>query len=246
MKKNYYISLILDSPLQSWGASSHPGIDFRTTLRHPTKSGIIGIISAAMGIDRSSPEEPKLIENLSKQISVRFFDLSKPLNQPEAIVQKITDFAAIGNYMSAEGKKKDRGDYVISKKEYLCDLMFIAILEIENEELSRQIENALKNPKWGIWLGRKCCIPSLPLFVQRSTDEENIWKAVWQKFELINRKYPKSMDFLSIESLKESHCFQKGDIMDNIMDEPRSFSRPNCYVSRRIVKRHLQGENASF
>lgn len=242
MKKNY-ISLILDSPLQSWGASSHPGIDFRTTLRHPTKSGIIGIISAAMGIDRSSPEEPKLIKSLSQQISVKFFELSKPFIYPQrqVVVQKITDFAAIGNYMLAEGKKKAIGKYVISKKQYLCDITFIAILEIENEELSKKIESSLKNPKWGIWLGRKCCIPSLPLFVQRSTKWENVWKAVWQKFQLLDMEYPKPSDFLSIEPLnKEDPDFQKGELIDNIMDEPRSFSRPNQYVSRRILKRHPQ------
>lgn len=245
MRKKYYISLLLDSPLQSWGTSSHPGIDFRTTLRHPTKSAMIGLLSAAMGIDKSSPEEPVITKNLSEQISIQFFKLPRNQNRlQQEVVEKITDFVTIGNSLTAEGKTKE--DYVISKKEYLCDMRFTAILEIENERLSEEIEEALKNPKWGIWLGRKCCIPSLPLFVQKSTDWENVWKAVWQKLEIITMKYPKSTHFLFIESLNESHDLQKGDLMDNVMDEPRSFSRPNQYVSRRIVKRHLQGEDASL
>lgn len=245
MKKRHYISLLLDSPLQSWGTSSHAGVDFRTTLRHPTKSGIIGIVSAAIGIDRSSPEEPKITQNLSKQISVKFFEIPKTLNrlQKEAVVQKITDFTTIGNSVTAEGKRTE--DCVISKKEYLCDMTFIAILEIEDEKLAEEIEKSLKNPKWGIWLGRKCCIPSLPLFVEKSTDEKNVWKAVWKKLNNMHIKYPKSTRFLCIESLHEGYCFQKGDLLDNVMDEPESFSRPNRYVSRRIVKRNLQGEDAS-
>lgn len=244
MSKKYYISLILDSPLQSWGVSSHPGIDFRTTLRHPTKSGVIGILSAAIGIDRFSSEEPKLIKSLSKQIKVKFFEIPKfsETSEKKLMGQKITDFTTIDNALNAEGEK--RKGSVVSKKEYLSDMRFAAILEIEDKECAAQVGKALKNPKWGIWLGRKCCIPSLPIFVEINTEEKKVFEAIWEKFNKLGIKYGKSTDFFSVESLDKNYIFQKGDLRDIIMDEPLSFSRPNCYVSRKIVKRYPQGEDA--
>ena len=46
-----YLALYLDAPLQSWGYQSR--FDRRTTLSQPTRSGIVGMICAAMGIDRA-------------------------------------------------------------------------------------------------------------------------------------------------------------------------------------------------
>ena len=47
-----YLALLLDGPLQSWGFSSR--FQRRTTGLHPTKSGVIGMICAAMGLAKGS------------------------------------------------------------------------------------------------------------------------------------------------------------------------------------------------
>ena len=53
-----YLALLLDAPLQSWGFASR--FQRRTTGLHPTKSGVIGLICAAMGLAKGSAEEPTL------------------------------------------------------------------------------------------------------------------------------------------------------------------------------------------
>jgi len=49
------LALLLDGPLQSWGLASR--FQRRTTGLYPTKSGVIGLLSAAMGLAKGSPEE---------------------------------------------------------------------------------------------------------------------------------------------------------------------------------------------
>ena len=50
-----YLAILLDGPLQSWGFASR--FQRRTTALHPTKSGVIGLISAAMGLAKGSAAE---------------------------------------------------------------------------------------------------------------------------------------------------------------------------------------------
>ena len=50
----------------------------------------------------------------------------------------------------------------VSKKEYLTDAAFCVLLEGESVFLT-EIANALADPVWGIWLGRKIYIPTAPV-----------------------------------------------------------------------------------
>ena len=54
--------LRLAAPLQSWGCGSK--FNIRNTEREPTKSGVIGMIAAAMGIQRN--DDPKKLEPLCR------------------------------------------------------------------------------------------------------------------------------------------------------------------------------------
>ena len=45
--------LRLAAPMQSWGISSK--FDRRTTNMEPTRSGVIGMLAAAMGLSREEP-----------------------------------------------------------------------------------------------------------------------------------------------------------------------------------------------
>ena len=58
-----YLALMLDAPLQSWGFASR--FQRRTTGLHPTKSGVIGLICAAMGVGKGSDAERDTLPQLS-------------------------------------------------------------------------------------------------------------------------------------------------------------------------------------
>ena len=64
MSDTAYLALLLDAPLQSWGFASR--FQRRTTGLHPTKSGVIGLICAAMGLAKGSPEEQTTLPELAK------------------------------------------------------------------------------------------------------------------------------------------------------------------------------------
>lgn len=51
MSETAYLALYFDAPLQSWGYASK--FDRRTSLAHPTRSGVIGLLCAALGVDRT-------------------------------------------------------------------------------------------------------------------------------------------------------------------------------------------------
>ena len=57
-----YLALLLDGPLQSWGFASR--FQRRTTGLHPTKSGVLGLICAAMGLAKGSREEQRTLPAL--------------------------------------------------------------------------------------------------------------------------------------------------------------------------------------
>ena len=58
-----FLALLLDGPLQSWGFASR--FQRRTTGLHPTKSGVVGLICAAMGLAKGSPEEQATLPALA-------------------------------------------------------------------------------------------------------------------------------------------------------------------------------------
>src|SRR2546422_10538582 len=62
MSETAYLALLLDGPLQSWGFASR--FQRRTTGLHPTKSGVIGLICAAMGLAKGSSEERQKLPEL--------------------------------------------------------------------------------------------------------------------------------------------------------------------------------------
>jgi CRISPR system Cascade subunit CasD len=63
MLSNACLALLLDGPMQSWGYSSR--FDRRTTALHPTRSGIIGLLAAALGINKYGSDEGKQLARLA-------------------------------------------------------------------------------------------------------------------------------------------------------------------------------------
>ncbi|MCL4790038.1 MAG: CRISPR-associated protein Cas5, partial [Verrucomicrobia bacterium] len=57
------LALLLDGPLQSWGHASR--FERRTTALHPTRSGVLGLIAAAMGINKHAPDEAAQLARLA-------------------------------------------------------------------------------------------------------------------------------------------------------------------------------------
>lgn len=146
--------LPLIGPLQSWGLDARFRV--RTTALEPSKSGVIGLFCAALGRDRAEP-----IDDLA---ALRF---GVRVDREGTLMRDFhtaLEVAAAGNAGT---------DTVVSERWYLADASFIAGFE-GDAELLNTVHQALRHPRWPVFLGRKACLPSVPLFAPDGLVDESL------------------------------------------------------------------------
>lgn len=138
--------LRLAGPMQSWGTDSK--FDVRRTQREPSKSGVIGLVAAALGVSRQDRQA------LATLACLRFG------------VRVDREGTLLRDYHTAHGKtcKKEEVVY-ITNRYYLADAVFVAGLESENEALLEKIGEALASPAFPLYLGRRSCPPTGRIFL---------------------------------------------------------------------------------
>lgn len=141
--------LRLQGPLQSWGTTSR--FDERDTQLEPSKSGVVGLLCAALGRDRAEP-----VDDLAAlRMGVRVDREGVPMRDYQT---------ATGVLIAATGKP-DLGRTVVSPRHYLSDAVFLIGLEGEDLALLQTLHQALRAPVWPLALGRKSFVPSLPVWL---------------------------------------------------------------------------------
>ncbi|MDA8105805.1 MAG: type I-E CRISPR-associated protein Cas5/CasD [Nitrospiraceae bacterium] len=152
--------LRLEGPLQAWGDQQSKFVVRRTT-EAPTKSGVIGMLCAALGVSRAEASEDWLPKLGMLNMGVR-------IDSPGV---RWWDYHTVGAGMqmrTAEGGPK--AGAMLTRREYLCDASFLVALQGE-PGLIAEIEAAIKAPKWPLYLGRKSCPPSRPLLFNHQNNE---------------------------------------------------------------------------
>jgi CRISPR system Cascade subunit CasD len=165
--------------MQSWGFASR--FTRRTTALHPTKSGVVGLLAAALGIDKHGPDEAAEIAKLTA-LECTTVAMPKKHGERELPMLRLRDYHTIGGgYDDEEWMKRPRAangaklNTVLSERHYLLDARFGVLLEGPLEWLE-EIATKLRDPVWGLWLGRKCCIPAAPLLVGIGDDQDTAWR----------------------------------------------------------------------
>ncbi len=121
--------------MQSWGYRSR--FDYRDTALEPTRSGVIGLICAAMGIARG--------EDISRFDAIRMGVRVDREGRPER------DYHTALDVIKADGSGTDT---VVSHRDYLADASFTVGLESDDKDLLDKITQALRDPMWTLFLGR--------------------------------------------------------------------------------------------
>jgi CRISPR system Cascade subunit CasD len=136
--------LRLCGPMQSWGVQSRFSV--RDTGLEPSKSGVVGMLAAALGRPRNAD-----VTDLARlQMAVRA--------DVEGILRY--DFHTAQNVLKAGGGIKDTEP---SRRYYLADARFLVGLAGDDQVLLNLVSDALSDPVWPLFLGRKAFVPSLPL-----------------------------------------------------------------------------------
>ena len=131
--------LRIAGPLQAWGVRSR--FTVRSTELAPTRSGIIGMVAAAVGRRRTDPIE----DLLALRFGVR-------KDQPGRIIR---DFHTA---RTLDGKES----MPLSNRYYLADAVFLAGIE-GDRPLLEGIDEALQHPAFPLYLGRRSCPPTHPV-----------------------------------------------------------------------------------
>ena len=147
--------LQLVGPMQSWGTSSR--FDVRDTRKEPTKSGVLGILAAALGIDRTNSSQLEPLTKLA--MGVRHDRPGLP-----RIDLQTAGCAVDETIIKANGTQSQNG--VLSRRHYLADAAFLVGLESPDRTQLDTLLAALRNPIWPIGLGRKSYLPSEPLWTK--------------------------------------------------------------------------------
>ncbi len=171
------LGFVLDGPLQSWGTASR--FQRRGTNHHPSKSGVAGLIAAAMGLPKGSEREREWLAAIA---ALRMTSVLLPRNGRRRKsgdyvplpIRRLMDYHTVGGGYDkatqplsiprkASGGPKD--DATVTEREYLMDARFAILLEPRDGAMSilEQMAAALSNPVWGIWFGRKSCLPAVPV-----------------------------------------------------------------------------------
>lgn len=143
MSTKYTLLFRLEGPMQSWGFRSR--FDNRDTALEPTRSGVMGLVCAAMGIGRG--------ETISEFDALRMGVRVDSEGRPER------DYHTALKVIKASGEQHDT---VVSRRDYLADASFTVGFESENKRLLDEIAMALRNPAWPLFLGRKAFPLAVP------------------------------------------------------------------------------------
>lgn len=226
------LAFILDAPLQSWGATSR--FQRRETESFPTKSGVLGLVAAALGLDKWAADEAAQLAPLA---ALEFSALRLP-PKDASLVQRLTDYHTIGggyDQSTAMGKlsvphKASGGAFgtVVTRRTYLTGAKFVILLR-GNADLLGRIQSALADPVWGGWLGRKCCIPATPFSPELAADSLAATTALLQRLG-------RADDPAKLQAVRE----EEADGAFHQPDEPISFAE-RTFKTRPV----LRGEGIS-
>ena len=235
---NPYLLLWLEAPLQSWGSDSKFGR--RDTLAFPTKSGVLGLVCSALGA--SGEQREFLAEFAALNQTVVSFARGK--RTAEGVIKQdreplLRDFHMVGSGYAdqdpwecllipktSEGKKAVGGGTKMTYRYYLQDAAFAVVLEVPLGK-AEPIGQALQNPAWDIYLGRKNCVPTdfiyRGVFANEAMALEQAHSIAWQK----NR----------VEDFRVLHgALSEGEAGEvfTINDVPLQFGEDKRYNDRQV------------
>jgi CRISPR system Cascade subunit CasD len=211
--------------MQSWGTTSR--FYQRDTGKEPSKSGIVGLLAAALGIDRENWTNLEPLTRLSMGVRHDRPGVPKWDYQTAGCAETDTIIKADGT-LSKDG--------VVSHRFYIADAAFLVALEGDDHALLEKAHAKLKNPAWPLALGRKSYLPSEPIWIESGVQDAQLrdvlarwpWIASPRKWEELPEKL-----LISFESKDQSGVLK--------MDQPLS-----SFAERRFGARFVRSEWIPF
>jgi CRISPR system Cascade subunit CasD len=203
--------------MQSWGTTSR--FDTRDTGKEPSKSGVIGLLAAALGIDRENWTDLEPLTKLT--MGVRH-------DRPGVLKR---DYQTAQNIISADRSKIH--ETAVTTRDYLADAVFLVGLEGDDRTLLERAHAALQNPVWPLALGRKSYVPAEPVWLENGVVDAPLLSALasrsWLSALRRGEKTAPERLLVSLESTDGRGALR--------MDQPLS-----SYAERRFGARYIYSE----
>jgi len=172
-----YLLFRLYGSLASWGEIAVG--QTRHSASYPSKSAIIGMMAAALGIKRSDIEGQQQLQE-GYQIAVEVFGRGNLLRDYHTT--QVPD--SVGNFSYRTRRDeivtgKSRLGTILSTREYRTDgLALVAVKALPDASFKlEEIKKRLLKPKFHLYLGRKSCPLAAPLQPMIYSDKQNYHEA---------------------------------------------------------------------
>jgi len=158
---NDYLVFRLYGPMASWGQAAVGGD--RPTARHPSRSAILGFLSAALGIKRSDDKKLKVLHNCV-QVAVKQCVPTTVLRDYHTA--QVPSYNKKIVYKTRQSELSEaKLNTILSSRDYRCDGLWVVAVRLQNNtDISlEKLQQALLKPVFMLSLGRKSCPLALPL-----------------------------------------------------------------------------------
>lgn len=169
------------------GAFGNAQAEVRHTSMTPRRSAVLGLLAAALGLDRSQAQE---FSDLSDHVVIATAELREPhllmdfhtVQSPVALSSVTIDRSRADQLRRVAAACRD-GSYrgtIVTQRAYLQDGHWLIAVWADAEERLRRLCDALEHPQFALYLGRKSCPLSaftVPLVVNAAAAEDayEVW-----------------------------------------------------------------------
>ena len=157
-----YLIFRLYGPMAAWGDIAVG--EYRPSFAHPSKSAIIGLLAAALGILRDEAERQKALAEACS-FAVRVDAMGTPLRDYHTVQVPPAKKGVMHYTRRSELSVDELYTIPPSSRDYRCDAVYTVVIEVREGAAytARQLADALAKPVFTLYLGRKSCPLALPL-----------------------------------------------------------------------------------
>lgn len=163
-----YLIFQLQAPLSAWGETAVG--EYRPSANYPSESALIGLLAAALGIDRGDEDQHQTLRaELSFAIGVqsagRLLRDYQTAQVPGRVSLKNRPHRTRRDELNMP---KEELNTILSTRDYRQDAACLVAVQTKTDSAFSLVDlaQAIQQPKFVLYLGRKTCPPSLPLWPQ--------------------------------------------------------------------------------
>jgi CRISPR system Cascade subunit CasD len=174
---------------------------------------VVGLLCAALGRPRHEP-----VADLAALI------MGVRVDQ-EGVMARDFHTAGREGILRASGKV-ERKTLVVSTRYYLADARFLVGFEGDDLALLRHLHNALRDPHWPLYLGRKAFVPGEPVWLEDGLKPDTDLHAALETYPWLGPEHRQPPEQLRV-------VFEDPDGAEVRPDQPLSFAERR-FAPRRV------------